>query len=148
VWVLILLGVELTHVLQETVRRGRRISGPKAGRAENAIRMLLRLASGGSHPFRDLYEAQEGSSVEAEELLGQLRDGRVVRGDRARGFALAQPPEQITVAQVVEAISPDLYTITPQERDQVVKVLAPLFERLDAERRAVLGATLADLRQA
>lgn len=147
VWVLILLGVELTHVLQENVRRARRISGPRAGRAENAIRMLLRLAAGGQHDLRELYVEQEGSSVEAEELLGLLRDKGLIRGDRARGFALAQRPEEITVAQVVEAISPNLYTITPEEEDQVVKVLAPLFERLDAERRALLGATLADLRK-
>ena len=90
---------------------------------------------------------QEASSVEAEELLGQLRDKGLIRGDRARGFVLAQRPEDITVARVVEAISPNLYTITPEEKDQVVKVLAPLFERLDAERRALLGATLADLRK-
>lgn len=147
VWALILLGVELTHVLQDTARRGRRISGLRAGRAENAIRMLLRLAAGGSHPFRDLYGEQEASSVEAEELLGHLRDNGLVRGDRSRGFALAHPPEEITIARVVEAISPNLYTITPEENDQVVKLLAPVFERLDAERRALLGATLADLRK-
>lgn len=145
VWVLILMGVELTHVLQTRSRRGRRIGGPRAGRAENAIRMLLRLAAGGLHPFRDLYAEQEASSVEAEEILGQLRDGGLVGGDRARGFLLAQPPEEITVAQVVEAISPNLYTIRPEENDRVVHLLAPLFERLDAERRALLGATLADL---
>jgi hypothetical protein len=29
----------------------------------------------------------------------------------------------------------------------VARALAPLFERLDAERRSVLGATLADLRK-
>jgi membrane protein len=148
VWVLILLGVEFTHVLQENTRRGRRISGPRAGRAENAIRMLLRLAAGGSLPFQELYAQQEASSVEAEELLAQLRGRGLVRGDRASGFLLAARPEEITVARVVEAISPDLYTITPEEEDQVVKVLAPLFERLDAERRALLGATLADLRGA
>ncbi len=145
VWVLILMGVELTHVLQTRSGRGRRIGGPRAGRAENAIRMLLRLAAGGLHPFRDLYSEQEASTIEAEEILGQLRDGGLVRGDRTRGFALAQPPEEITVAQVVEAISPNLYTITPEENDRVVHLLAPLFERLDAERRALLGATLADL---
>jgi DNA-binding IscR family transcriptional regulator len=147
VWVLILLGVELTHVLQDKVYRGRRISGQKAGRAENAIRMLLCLASGGSHPFRTLYTEQEASSVEAEEILRHLRENGLIRGDRARGFVLANRPDEITVARVVEAISPDLYTITPNEGDQVVKVLAPLFERLDADRRALLGATLADLRK-
>ena len=147
VWALILLGVELTHVLQKTIRRGRRNRGAMPGRAENAIRMLLRLASGGSHEFRELYGEQEASSVEAEGLLGQLRDHGLIRGDRAQGFALAERPEAITVARIVEAITPDLYTITGEDKDPVAKALAPLFEHLDAERRALLGATLADLRR-
>ena len=146
VWALILLGVELTHVLQKT-RRGRRNRGATPGRAENALRMLLRLAAGGSHEFRELYGEQEASSVEAEGLLGQLRDHGLIRGDRARGFALAESPEAITVARVVEAISPDLYSVTGEDKDPVSKVLAPLFAHLDAERRALLGATLADLRR-
>ena len=147
VWALILLGVELTHVLQKTIRRGRRNRGALPGRAENAIRMLLRLAAGGSHDLRELYREQEASSVEAERLLGQLRDGGLIRGDRAQGFALAERPEAISVARVVEAITPDLYTVTAEEKDPVAKALAPLFEHLDAERRALLGATLADLRR-
>lgn len=146
VWVLILMGVELTHVLQTKMAKGRRRSKVPAGRAENAVRMLLRLAEGGIHRFRDLYHDQEGSSVEAEKILERLRDARIVDGDGARGFALAKPAEKISVAQVVEAISPNLYTITPEEDDRVVQVLTPLFARLDAERRALLDATLADLK--
>jgi membrane protein len=145
-WVLILLGVELTHVIQGSVRRRRSIRGPRAGRAENAIRMLLRMSTATPHDLRELYAVQEGSSVEAEELLRMLREGALIRGDRSRGYELARPPERITVAEVVEAVSPDLYTITPEEGDQLVKVLAPLFERLEAERRSLLGTTLADLR--
>jgi membrane protein len=146
VWVLILLGVELTHVLQTKLGKGARRGRVPAGRAENAIRMLLRLSEGGIHPFRELYHHQESSSVEAEKILECLRDANIVAGDGARGFALAEPPEKITVARVVEAISPNLYTITPEEDDRVVQVLQPLFDKLDAERRALLNATLADLR--
>jgi DNA-binding IscR family transcriptional regulator len=109
--------------------------------------MLLRLSEGGIHRFRELYHHQESSSVEAEKILECLRDANIVAGDGARGFALAQPPEKITVARVVEAISPNLYTITLQENDRVVQVLQPLFDRLDAERRALLGTTLADLKE-
>ena len=144
-WVLFLLGVELTHVLQ--TKFGKRRRGPvRAGRAENAIRMLLRLSEGGIHRFRDLYHDQEGSSVEAEKILECLRDAKIVDGDGARGFALAEPPDKISVARVVEAISPNLYTIHPEEHDRVVQVLEPLFARLESERRALLGATLADLK--
>ena len=41
----------------------------------------------------------------------------------------------------------NLFTITPEEGDRVVWVLTPLFERLEGERRALLGATIADLRE-
>ena len=147
VWVLILMGVELTHVLQTKIAKGRRRGRAGAGRAENAIRMLLELAEGGIHRFRELYHQQEGSSVEAERLLESLRDAGIVDGDTARGFALAQPPDRISIARVVEAITPNLYSIRPDEDDRVAQVLQPLFGRLDAERRALLGATLADLKR-
>ena len=149
VWVLILLGVELTHVLQTKIARGRRVPahGARAGLAENAIRMLLRLATGGTHRFRDLYHDQEASSVEAEKILDCLRESGLVQGSTAQGYLLALPAETITVARVIEAISPNLYAITSNEDDKVVKMLQPLFDRMDAERRALLGATIADLRE-
>jgi membrane protein len=146
-WVLLLLGVELTHVLQTKFGKRRRRGQVRAGRAENAIRMLLRLSEGGIHRFRDLYHDQEASSVEAEKILECLRDAKIVDGDGARGFALAEPAGKITVARVVDAISPNLYTITPEEDDRVVQVLQPLFARLDSERRALLGVTLSDLKR-
>lgn len=146
VWVLILIGVELTHVLQTKIGKSRRRGKVPAGRAENAIRMLLRLAEGGIHRLRELYHDQEGSSVEAERILDCLRDAGIVTGDTARGFALAAPAEKISVGQVVDAVSPNLYTITPEEDDKVVQVLQPLFARLDSERRALLDQTLADLK--
>jgi membrane protein len=146
VWVLILLGVELAHVLQTKLGKNARRGHVPAGRAENAIRMLLRLSEGGIHRFRELYHHQESSSVEAEKILECLREANIVAGDAARGFALAETPDKITVARVVDAISPNLYTITPEENDRVVQILQPLFDRLDAERRALLNATLADLK--
>jgi len=146
VWVLILIGVELTHVLQTKIGKSRRRGKVPAGRAENAIRMLLRLAEGGIHHLRELYHDQEASSVEAERILDCLRDAGIVTGDTARGFALAAPAGNISVGQVVEAVSPNLYTITPEEDDKVVQVLQPLFARLDSERRALLDQTLADLK--
>ena len=147
VWALILLGVELTHVIQTRAGGHRTIGGPRAGRAENAVRMLLHLATGGTHALRDLYSVQEASSTEAEKVLECLRDVGLIEGDPSRGFSLARPARKITVAQVVDAVSPNLYTITPEEGDKVVRILSPLFERLDGERRALLGTTIADLRE-
>jgi membrane protein len=147
VWVLILLGVELAHVLQTQAAGRRTIGGPRAGQAENAVRMLLRLSKGGTHPLRELYGEQEGPATEAEKLLECLRDRGLVEGDVASGYSLAKPARKITVAQVVDAVSPDLYTIAAEEGDRVVEVLTPLFERLQAERRALLGTTIADLKE-
>jgi membrane protein len=146
VWVLILLGVELAHVLQTRAARRRVSGGQRAGRAENAVRMLLSLASGGSQLLSELYRRQEGSSDEAREMLDCLRDHGVLVGDAAHGYALARDPDRITVSEVVEAISPDLYTISPEEQDPVVLTLEPLFQRLDGERRALLSTTLAELK--
>jgi membrane protein len=144
VWVLILLGVELVHVLQTQMAGRRTIGGPRAGPAENAVRMLLHLARGGTHGLRELYAQQEESSTEAERILMQLKDAGLVAGDAALGFTLVRPARKVTVAQVVDAVSPNLYTITPEDGDRVVEILEPLFARLHAERRALLGMTLAD----
>ncbi|HYK42440.1 MAG TPA: YhjD/YihY/BrkB family envelope integrity protein [Thermoanaerobaculia bacterium] len=145
VWVVILLGVELTHVLQTRAAQRRSAGGLRAGRAENAVRMLLRLAANSPAPFDALYREQEAPSEEALKLLNCLVETGIVRRQRA-DFALAKPAEDITVAQVVDAISPNLYTISPEEGDTVVVTLEPLFQRLEAERRNLLGATLAELK--
>jgi YihY family inner membrane protein len=143
-WVLILLGVELVHAIQTQASRRRTAGGPRAGAAENAIRMLLQLARGGTHGLRELHAQQGESSPEAERILTRLQEAGLVSGDPAQGFWLARPARRITVAQVVDALTPNLYTVTPAEGDRVIEILGPLFERLHAERRALLGMTLAD----
>ncbi len=146
-WVLVLLGVELTHVLETQAAERKLLGRAVAGRAESATRMLLRLATGGIHHLRELSSEQDVSFLEAEKIVEYLRESGILQGDRARGFALARPPETITVAQVVDAVSPSFYAISPEQEDRVVLVLEPLFHRLDAERRALLGLTIADLKE-
>jgi len=58
-----------------------------------------------------------------------------------------------TLAAVVVYFAKDLWSFVlsllarmPEEGDHVVRVLEPLFARLDAERRALLDRTLADLK--
>ncbi|MEO8431419.1 MAG: YhjD/YihY/BrkB family envelope integrity protein [Acidobacteriota bacterium] len=145
VWVVILIGVELTHVLQTHRSRRRSIGGIRAGRAENAVRMLLRLSAGGIHPFDALYREQEAGSDEAAKILDCLVESGLITREGPR-YSLAQEPSAITVAHIVDAISPNLYAISPEEQDRVVTVLEPIFERLDAERRSLLSATLSDLK--
>jgi len=145
VWVLVLLGVELTHVLQTGVARRRVEGGRPAGRAENAIRMLLTLAREGPHTFRELSDRQEGRTSEAQQMIECLAERRLVEGDAAQGYRLARRPEMITVAEVLDAVSPNLYAISTEREDRVALVLEPLFHRLDGERRALLDTTLAEL---
>jgi len=144
-WVLILLGVELTRAIQSHAGRLPAEGTVRAGRTENAIRMLLRLSQGEAHAFRELYDDQEADATEAEKILHRLEAKGLVVGDTATGYRLSRRPEKIRVAEVVDAISPNLYTINPRREDRIVLVLEPLFARLEKERRSLLGTTLADL---
>jgi membrane protein len=144
-WVLILLGVELTHVLQAEID-GYASSRLREGRAERAIRMLLRMSSLEPAPLAELEPHPTSPSAETIGILEELKRAGILAGDPVAGFRLAMPGREITLARVVEALSPDLYHVNPHREDRIAMVLEPLFYRLDAERRAVLNATLADLR--
>ena len=60
---------------------------------------------------------------------------------------LARRAGRTTLAEVVDAVSPNLLSLSTGEPDAVAATLAPLFQRLEGERRAVLGITLAELRE-
>ncbi|HMF10541.1 MAG TPA: YhjD/YihY/BrkB family envelope integrity protein [Thermoanaerobaculia bacterium] len=146
VWALVLLGVELTHVLQIGSAR-RRVEGNRAaGRAEKAIRMLLCFQLGETRSFKELSDAQQGPTAEAQELLECLQTANLIRGDTTSGYELVRRPGMTTLAEVVDAVSPNLLALSTGPTDPVVSTLAPLFHRLEGERRAVLGTTLAELR--
>jgi membrane protein len=145
-WALILIGVELTHVLQAHVALA---AGGLAGqgRAERAIRMLLRMSSGAPAPVAEIQADPEAPPAETIAILEELQRAGLVAGDAAGGYQLALSSRKITVARVVEALAPDLYRISPHLEDRVSLVLEPLFFRLDSERRVLLNATLAELRR-
>lgn len=145
-WVLILLGVELTHVLQTEVAQAdseRR----RQGRAEHAVRMLLQMSTFEPAPLKELDPNPETPSPETLRILEDLERAGLVSGDAATGFLLTMSGREITVARVVDALCPGLYRINPYSQDRIALVLEPLFYRLDAERRSLLNATLADLRR-
>ncbi len=146
VWALVLMGVELTHVLQVGTARRRVEGGRSAGRAEKAIRMLLTLTRGQTRSFAELSDEQQGATAEAQEILDCLQRRGLVQGDTTQGFTLARHPAATTLAEVVDAVSPSLLALSSDAQDAVASTLAPLFLRLEGERRAVLGLTLAELR--
>jgi membrane protein len=145
-WALILVGVELTHVLQTHVALA---AGGLAGqgRAERAIRMLLRMSSGQPVPLAEVQPDPDTPPAETIAILDDLQRAGLIEGDAAAGFRLAIPSRKITVANVVDALTPELYRISPHREDRIALVLEPLFFRLESERRALLNATLAELRR-
>ena len=145
-WALILFGVELTHVLQTHVVRA--AGGLKGqGRAERAIRMLLTMSSAEPKPVAEIQTDPEAPPAETIAILEELQRAGLVAGDATTGFRRALPSAQISVLRVVEALTPDLYRVSPHRQDRIALVLEPLFYRLEAERRGMLDATLADLRR-
>ena len=145
-WALILLGVELTHVLQTHVARAAGRLAPR-GRGERAVRMLLRMSSTGPSPLADIETEPDAPSAETLAILGDLKTAGIVEGTPDAGFRLSRPGRRITVAQVVEALVPDLYLVNREQEDRVALILEPLFYRLDAERKKLLHTTLAELRR-
>jgi DNA-binding IscR family transcriptional regulator len=144
-WALILIGVELTHVLQTHVARAAGRLAPR-GRSERAVRMLLRMSSAVPSPLAEIEPEPDAPSAETLAILVDLKKAGLVEGAAETGFRLARSGQKITVAQIVEALAPDLYLDNRQE-DRVAMVLEPLFYRLDSERRTLLSATLAELRR-
>jgi membrane protein len=144
-WALILLGVELTYVLQT------RISGSatpfrREGRAEKAIRMMLCMSTAQPAPLAELETNPDASPAETLGILEQLAKAKLIEGDPAAGWRLARSAREISVSRIVDALSPELYRINPHTRDRVAMVLEPLFDRIHADRRALLSTTLAELR--
>jgi membrane protein len=145
-WALILLGVELTYVLQTRVS-GSATPFKREGRAEKAIRMMLSMSTAEPAPLSELETNPDASPVETIAILEQLVKGKLIEGDATGGWKLSRSAREISVARIVEALSPELYRVNPHHRDRVATVLEPLFDRIHAERRALLSTTLAELRE-
>ena len=145
-WALILLGVELTHVLQTHVARAAGRLAPR-GRSERAIRMLLRMSSSAVSQIAEIEPEPDAPSAETLAILADLRKAALVEGAPETGFRLARTSRKITVAQIVEALAPELYLINREQEDRVALILEPLFYRLESERKKLLNATLAELRR-
>jgi membrane protein len=145
-WALILLGVELTYVLQTRIS-GSATPFKREGRAEKAIRMMLSMSTAEQAPLAELETNPDASPVETLAILEQLAKAKLIEGDPAGGYKLARSAREISVSRIVEALSPELYRVNPHNRDRVATVLEPLFDRIHAERRALLSTTLAELRE-
>jgi len=95
VWVFILLGVELTHVL---------VTGAEPTHVRDALRIVLALSRTERASLPELSDGQGIPTSESRRILAFLRVAKLVEGDKSRGWALTRPAEEITVGAVADAI--------------------------------------------
>jgi Rrf2 family protein len=79
---------------------------------EYGLRLILRLAAdGGQLTIRELAERERIPEATVAKVIGRLRAAALVRAVRGRkgGYALAEPPAELTIARIVEAFDERLY---------------------------------------
>jgi membrane protein len=143
-WELVLAGVELTFVLD--AGRGASLAREGEGRAELAVRLILRLAAseGPQHPT-DLQEDLGRPLAEIESLAAALALDEVLSGTNEAGYVLRGSLARIPLSRVVAAVSPDLLCVGPEGRDRVARILRRSFRKAIAEQEIVLNVTLGDI---
>ena len=143
-WELVLLGVELTFVLD--AGRAPPLTREGEGRAELAVRLLLRLAlPDAPRRSQELHENLGRTLPEIESLLVQLAEDGLIEGSAQGGYALRGPLRDIPLSRVVTAVSPDLLCVGPEGRDRVARMLRRSFRKATAEQESVLNVTLSDI---
>ncbi|MDP8952437.1 MAG: Rrf2 family transcriptional regulator [Actinomycetota bacterium] len=129
-----------------------------SARADYALRAtaeLARAASEGTGPLKGerISEEQGIPKKFMENILLDLKHSGIVRTQRgaAGGYWLAQPPEEISLAQVIRAVEGPLANIRGEwpeavEYQGVARLLKEVWIAVRANLRAVLeSVTLADL---
>ena len=120
-----------------------------------AVRAALELAIAGGGPLKreQIAQAQAIPLAFLQNILMELRHAEIVEAQRGRdgGFRLARPANEITVADIVRAVSGPLATIRgmrPQSVDYnaAAEPLQEVWIAVRANIRAILErVTLADL---
>ena len=126
-----------------------------SAKEDYAVRAALELALADGGPLKreQISEAQEIPLAFLQNILMELRHAEIVEAQRGRdgGFRLARPAAQVTVAEVVRAVSGPLATVRgtrPQsiEYNAHAEPLQAVWVALRTNIRAILDhVTLADL---
>jgi Rrf2 family protein len=126
-----------------------------SAKEDYAVRAVLELALADGGPLKreQIADAQEIPLAFLQNILMELRHAEIVEAQRGRdgGFRLARPASQITVADVVRAVSGPLATIRGArppavEYNAAAEPLKEVWIALRANIRAILDhVTLADL---
>jgi len=126
-----------------------------SAKEDYAVRAALQLALADGGPLKreQIAQAQEIPTAFLQNILIELRHAEVVEAQRGRegGFRLARPADQISVADVVGAVSGPLATIRgirppAVEYNESAEPLKEVWVALRTNIRAILEhVTLADL---
>ena len=125
-----------------------------SAKEDYAVRAALQLAvDGGPLKREQIAQAQEIPAAFLQNILIELRHAEIVEAQRGRdgGFRLARPADQISVADVVRAVSGPLATIRgvrppAVEYNETAEPLREVWVALRTNIRAILEhVTLADL---
>jgi Rrf2 family protein len=126
-----------------------------SAKEDYAIRAALELAlaDGGPLTREQISQAQDIPTAFLQNILMDLRHDEIVDAQRGRegGFRLARPANEITVADIVRAVSGPLATVRGVRPPAIeyapsTQPLKQVWVALRANIRAVLeGVTLADL---
>jgi Rrf2 family protein len=93
-------------------------------KADYAVRAVIELAGSGQGSPRKVDEVAQAQGIPVsflENILTQLRSSGIVRSQRGPegGYWLAQPPEQVNLAQVIRAVEGPLVGVRGQPPEEV-----------------------------
>ncbi|HEY7933492.1 MAG TPA: Rrf2 family transcriptional regulator [Solirubrobacteraceae bacterium] len=125
-------------------------------KADYAVRAAIELADGSRDSPRKVDEVAQAQGIPLsflENILTQLRSAGIVRSQRGPegGYWLAQPADQVTLAQVIRAVEGPLVGVRGQRPEEVeyegsAKALQQVWVALRANLRMVLErVTVADV---
>jgi Rrf2 family protein len=125
-------------------------------KADYAVRAVVELAGSSQDAPRKVDEVAQAQGIPVsflENILTQLRSSGMVRSQRGPegGYWLAQPPEQINLAQIIRAVEGPLVGVRGQRPEEIEYVgsaesLQQVWVALRASLRKVLEhVTVADV---
>jgi Rrf2 family protein len=127
-----------------------------SAKADYAVRAAIEMAAAGDEPLKGekIAEAQDIPLQFLEHILLELKHARLVRARRGArgGYWLAQPPEEITLANLIRAVEGPLANIQDQAPEATkypgnAEGLTDVWIAVRASLRRVLErVTVADLR--
>jgi Rrf2 family protein len=125
-------------------------------KADYAVRAVIELADSAQDAPRKVDEVAQAQKIPVsflENILTQLRSSGIVRSQRGPegGYWLAQPPDQVNLAQIIRAVEGPLVGVRGQRPEEVEYVgsaesLQQVWIALRANLRKVLeNVTVADV---